>query len=192
MEALKALPGIGEKSADRLAYHIIHADKAYTDRLINSITEVKKRVRFCRSCFNLTEQEPCKICRDPDRDQTRVCVVERPSDLNCLEASGSYRGLYHVLHGAISPLDGTGPENLKIQELMTRLKRDKFTELIVATNHNVEGDATAHYLYHCVHKMGARAPKITRLASGIPIGGSLAYADSATLARALAGRGEIG
>lgn len=185
IDELGRLPGIGPKSAQRIAFHLLKlpADDAY--RLARSITEAKDRVRFCDICFNVAEGDRCGICLDDRRDTTMLCVVEEARDIVALEKTGEYRGRYHVLLGAISPIDGIGPEQLKIRELLTRLSGDEVQEIILCTNPNIEGEATALYLARLLKPIGLR---VTRLASGLPVGGDLEYADELTLGRALENR----
>jgi len=182
---LTKLPGIGRRTAERLAYFILKEDSGLGRSIADAILEVKRRVRFCELCGNLTEQDRCEICASPKRDRGLVCVVEEPKDVWALERMGTYRGLYHVLMGAISPLDGIGPEDLRIRELLRRIEKEKIEEIIVATDPNVEGDATALYIAKLVKPLGV---PVTRIASGLPVGGDLEYADSVTLSKALAGR----
>jgi recombination protein RecR len=184
---LTRLPGIGSRTAQRLAFHILAAQKDEAVALAHAIEEVKERVRFCRECGNLTEEELCSICLDPRRDRTVVCVVEQPVDVISLERTHEYRGLYHVLGGSLSPLDGVEPEHLRIDELLRRVATGEIVEVVLATNPNMTGEATAAYL---ADRLRARAT-VTRLASGLPVGGDLEYADEVTLGRALAGRREI-
>jgi recombination protein RecR len=182
------LPGIGPKSAQRLAYYILRQPAIEAQSLAAAILEVKERVTFCTVCQNVTETDPCRICSDPGRDRTVICVVEEPLDILAIERTQSYNGLHHVLHGAISPMDGVGPEDLKIAELLHRLRSGEVTEIILATNPNLEGEATAMYLGRLIGPLGVR---VTRLARGLPVGGDLEYADDVTLTRALEGRQEI-
>ena len=184
---LTRLPGIGSRTAQRLAFHILAAQKDEAVALAHAIEEVKERVRFCRECGNLTEEELCTICLDTRRDRTVVCVVEQPVDVISLERTHEYRGLYHVLGGSLSPLDGVEPEHLRIDELLRRVATGEITEVVLATNPNMTGEATAAYL---ADRLRDRAT-VTRLASGLPVGGDLEYADEVTLGRALAGRREI-
>ena len=184
---LTRLPGIGSRTAQRLAFHLLSAQRDEALALASAIEEVKERVRFCRECGNLTEDELCAICRDPRRDRTVVCVVEQPVDVISLERTHEYRGLYHVLGGSLSPLDGVEPEHLRIDELLRRVAEGGITEVVLATNPNMTGEATAAYL---ADRLRDRAT-VTRLASGLPVGGDLEYADEVTLGRALAGRREI-
>jgi recombination protein RecR len=184
---LTRLPGIGSRTAQRLAFHLLSTQKEEALALAAAITEVKERVRFCRECGNLTEEELCGICLDPRRDRTVVCVVEHPVDVISLERTHEYRGLYHVLGGSLSPLDGVEPEHLRIDELLQRVARGEIQEVVLATNPNMTGEATAAYV---ADRLRDRAT-VTRLASGLPVGGDLEYADEVTLGRALAGRREI-
>ena len=184
---LTRLPGIGSRTAQRLAFHILAAQKDEAVALAHAIEEVKERVRFCSECGNLTEEELCSICLDTRRDRTVVCVVEQPVDVISLERTHEYRGLYHVLGGSLSPLDGVEPEHLRIDELLRRVATGEITEVVLATNPNMTGEATAAYL---ADRLRDRAT-VTRLASGLPVGGDLEYADEVTLGRALAGRREI-
>jgi recombination protein RecR len=183
------LPGIGPKSAQRLTYYLLRAPEEEAQALAQAILEVKEKIAFCTICQNVTDTDPCLICDDPHRDRSQICVVEEPLDILALERSGSYHGLYHVLHGVISPMDGVGPEDLKVEELLGRLKGpDKVGEVILATNPNLEGEATAMYLNRLLRPLGLR---VTRLARGLPTGADLEYADDLTLARALEGRQEV-
>ena len=184
---LTRLPGIGSRTAQRLAFHILSAGKEEASALATAIEEVKERVRFCRDCGNLTEEELCSICLDSRRDRTVVCDVEQPMDVISLERTHEYRGLYHVLGGSLSPLDGVEPEHLRIGELLQRVERNGIQEVVLATNPNMTGEATAAYL---ADRLRGRV-RVTRLASGLPVGGDLEYADEVTLGRALAGRREI-
>ena len=184
---LTRLPGIGSRTAQRLAFHVLSTQKEEALALAHAIAEVKERVRFCRECGNLTEDELCSICLDARRDRTVVCVVEQPVDVVSLERTHEYRGLYHVLGGSLSPLDGVEPEHLRIDELLQRVARGEIKEVVLATNPNMTGEATAAYL---ADRLRDRAT-VTRLASGLPVGGDLEYADEVTLGRALAGRREI-
>jgi recombination protein RecR len=184
---LTRLPGIGSRTAQRLAFHLLSAQKEEALALAEAIADVKERVRFCRDCGNLTEDELCGICLDPRRDRTVVCVVEQPVDVISLERTHEYRGLYHVLGGSLSPLDGVEPEHLRIDELLRRVAAGEIVEVVLATNPNMTGEATAAYL---ADRLRGRAT-VTRLASGLPVGGDLEYADEVTLGRALAGRREI-
>jgi recombination protein RecR len=185
IDELGRLPGIGPKSAQRLAFHILKIEPADAERLARAITEVKARVHFCRVCWNVAEGDLCRICKDPRRDPGLVCVVEEPRDLVAVERTQEFRGRYHVLGGAISPIEGIGPDDLRIRELLARLRDGVVTELILATDPNLEGEATATYLARLLKPMGLR---VTRLASGLPVGGDLEYADELTLGRAFEGR----
>jgi len=185
---LSRLPGIGEKTATRLALHILRSPYEDAKALSQSILEVKDRVRLCSECFGLADTDPCSLCASPHRDSTTVCVVEQPSDLVALEKSGAFKGLYHVLHGALSPMNGVGPDDLKIKELVTRVADGKIRELILATNTNVEGEATASYLAELLRAYPAR---VTRIASGVPMGSDLKYLDEVTISRAMERRREL-
>ncbi|NUR84917.1 MAG: recombination protein RecR [Nonomuraea sp.] len=185
IDELGMLPGVGPKSAQRIAFHLLAADPADVKRLAHVLLEVKEKVRFCRTCGNVASEEECRICRDPRRDTHVICVVEESKDVVAIEKTREFRGTYHVLGGAISPIDGVGPDDLRIRELMTRLADGRVTELILATDPNLEGEATATYLARLVKPMGL---KVTRLASGLPVGGDLEYADEVTLGRAFEGR----
>ena len=189
IDELGRLPGIGPKSAQRMGFHFLAADPADVRRLAETLLELKAKARFCDTCGNVSEEPQCKICRDPRRDDTVVCVVEEPKDIVALERTREFRGRYHVLGGAISPMDGIGPDQLRIRELNARLLDGVVTEIILATDPNIEGDATATYLTRLLAPMGLR---VTRLASGLPVGGDLEYADEVTLGRALAGRRNAG
>jgi len=182
---LSKLPGIGRRTAERLAYYLLKEDEGLSRGIAEAILDVKLRVRFCSMCGNLTEKDPCDICVDPRRDKSILCVVEEPKDIWSIERIGTYRGRYHVLMGAISPLDGVGPEKLRIRELVKRIESEGVEEVIVATDPNVEGDATALYISKLIKPIGI---SVTRIASGLPVGGDLEYADSVTLSKALAGR----
>jgi recombination protein RecR len=188
IDELGRLPGVGPKSAQRIAFHLLQADPADVDRLVLSLTEVKDKVRFCELCFNVAEATRCRICLDPRRDVHAICVVEEPKDVVAIERTREFRGRYHVLGGAISPIDGVGPDDLRVKELMTRLMNSAVTELIIATDPNLEGEATAAYLARLVSPMGLA---VSRLASGLPVGGDLEYADEVTLGRAFEGRRRI-
>ncbi len=185
IDELGLLPGIGPKSAQRIAFHLLAADPGEVQRLAAVLTRVKDEVRFCQVCGNVAEAEECRICRDPRRDETVICVVEEPKDVVAIEKTREFHGRYHVLGGAISPIEGIGPDDLRVRELMTRLAADAVSELILATDPNLEGEATATYLARLVKPMGLR---VTRLASGLPVGGDLEYADEVTLGRAFEGR----
>ena len=188
IEEFHKLPGVGPKSAQRLTYYLLRMPAAEARALAEAILDVKERITFCAVCQNVTDSNPCRICASDRRDRSIVCVVEEPLDILALERSGSYQGLYHVLHGAISPMDGIGPEDLKIGELLSRLRSDEVTEVILATNPNLEGEATAMYLTRLLRPLGL---KVTRLARGLPVGGDLEYADDVTLTRAIEGRQEV-
>jgi recombination protein RecR len=185
IDELGRLPGVGPKSAQRIAFHLLAADPEDVRRLASALVEVTEKVRFCRTCGNVAEAEECRICRDPRRELAVICVVEEPKDVAAVERMREYRGRYHVLGGAISPIEGVGPEDLRIKELMARLADGTVTELILATDPNLEGEATATYLARLVKPMGIR---VTRPASGLPVGGDLEYADEITLGRAFEGR----
>jgi len=188
IDELGRLPGIGPKSAQRIAFHLLKITADDAGRLATAITTVKDRIRFCRRCFNVTENEECDYCADPRRDPAIVCVVEDPRDIVAVERTGEYRGRYHVLGGAINPLEGVGPDQLRVKELYARLGDEGIDEVILATNPNLEGEATAMYLSRQLKPLGV---KVTRLASGLPVGGDLEYADELTLGRALEGRREL-
>ncbi len=190
IQALGRLPGIGEKSATRLAFHVFRQGAGFAEDLAEALVEATKRVRLCGQCMNLTSEEQCVVCADRRRDSRVICVVEDVQDLRAIERSQEFRGLYHVLHGTLAPLEGIGPEDLKLQELMVRLQQENscVQEVIVATNPSVEGEATALYLQRMLRPMGFR---ISRIASGMPIGGDFEYADPATISRAIAGRKEM-
>ena len=185
IDELGKLPGIGPKSAQRIAFHIVQSERVDVNRLVDVLRIVKEKVRFCAKCFNVAEEEECKICRDPRRDNSTICVVEESKDVVAIERTREFRGRYHVLGGAISPIDGIGPEQLRIRELLTRLSDSNITEVIIATDPNLEGEATATYLARTIKPLGI---KISRLASGLPVGGDLEYADEVTLGRAFEGR----
>jgi len=185
IDELGRLPGVGPKSAQRIAFHIIQSDRVDVTRLAEFLKTVKERVKFCSICGNISEEELCKICRDPRRDKTSICVVEESKDVLAIEKTREFKGTYHVLGGAISPIDGVGPENLRIKELMTRLSETTIGEIIIATDPNLEGEATATYLTRLIKPLGI---KVSRLASGLPVGGDLEYADEITLGRAFEGR----
>jgi recombination protein RecR len=185
IDELGRLPGVGPKSAQRIAFHLLQADEPDVRRLAEVLIEVKARVKFCSICFNVSEEDQCRICRDPRRDQTILCVVEEYKDVVAIERTREFKGRYHVLGGAISPIDGIGPEQLRVRELMMRLSDGTVTELILATDPNLEGEATATYLTRMLKDLDLT---VTRLASGLPVGGDLEYADEVTLGRALAGR----
>ena len=186
--ALRRLPGIGEKSATRLAFHLLSAPESQVQELADAIVRLKKEIVLCAECFDLTDASPCAICRDPRRDASLLCVVEEPADLAAIEAAGGYAGRYHVLGGALSPIDGIGPEELRIADLESRVRKGGVVELILATNPTAEGDATAHYLVDRLRGSGVRA---TRIACGMPLGGDLEYADPVTISRSLANRRDL-
>jgi len=189
IDALQRLPGIGPKTAQRLTFFLLKRPIDEVRELSASLMAVKERIVYCSLCFNVTDQDPCRICADPARDGAVVCVVEEPNDLLAMERTGEFKGRYHVLLGALSPLDGIGPDDLKVRELLLRLESGEARELILATNPNVEGEATALYLARLLRPLGLR---ITRIARGLPVGGDLEYADQVTLSKALEGRREIG
>jgi recombination protein RecR len=188
IDELGRLPGVGPKSAQRIAFYLLKLPDEDAFRLARSITEAKEKVSFCRRCFNVCEGEECGICLDSRRDGTVVCVVEEPRDVVAVEKTGEFRGRYHVLQGAISPLEGIGPEQIRVRELLTRLGAEDIAEVILCTNPNIEGEATAMYLARLLKPLGIR---VTRIASGLPVGGDLEYADELTLGRALEGRREL-
>jgi recombination protein RecR len=185
IDELGRLPGVGPKSAQRIAFHVLQTDPIDVRRLVSALTEVIDKVRFCITCGNVSEDELCRICRDPRRDGTVLCVVEESKDVVAIEKTREFRGRYHVLGGAISPIEGIGPDDLRVKELVTRLASAEVTEIILATDPNLEGEATATYLARLLKPMGLR---VTRLASGLPVGGDLEYADELTLGRAFEGR----
>ncbi len=188
VDELNRLPGIGPKSAQRLAFHIIKSAGQDAKRLAEAIVQAKERVRFCRECFGVSEGELCKLCADPTRDAEIICVVEEPKDVSVLERSGAIKGRYHVLGGSISPMQGIGPDDLRVRELLDRVGRNGVREVVLATNPNLEGNATAMYVAGLLKPLGL---KVTRLASGLPVGGDLEYADEVTLGQALEGRREM-
>jgi recombination protein RecR len=185
IDELGRLPGVGPKSAQRIAFHIIQSNRVDVSRLAEVLKTVKERVKFCSTCGNISEEELCRICRDPRRDNTSICVVEESKDVIAIEKTREFKGKYHVLGGAISPIDGIGPENLRIRELMQRLAETEIAEVIIATDPNLEGEATATYLTRLIKPVGV---KVSRLAFGLPVGGDLEYADEVTLGRAFEGR----
>lgn len=185
IDALGRLPGIGPKSAQRIAFYVLSRPKAEAELLAQALIDAKEKIRFCAKCGNIAQEELCPICRNPKRDQSVICVVEEAKDVGAIERTRSYRGLYHVLGGAIDPINGIGPEQLRLRELLSRLSGDTVQEIIIATNPNIEGEATAAYLTRTISPLGL---KVTRLASGLPVGGDLEYADEVTLGRALEGR----
>lgn len=188
IEQLRALPGIGTKSAQRLAYHILDMDDSQIQALTNAIAEAKTRIHYCSRCYNLTDTDPCRICDSPARDHSLLCVVEQPRDAEAMERTRDFKGIYHVLHGALSPLEGIGPADIKIKELLTRLRTEDVTEIIMATDPDVEGEATAMYLAKLLKPLGI---KVSRIAHGLPVGSDLEYADEITLAKALENRREM-
>ena len=188
IDELSRLPGVGPKSAQRIAFHLLQTEDDQAKRLAQVLLEVKERVRFCEVCGNVSEEDRCNICRDTRRNQTMICVVEESKDVQAIERTREYRGLYHVLGGAISPIDGIGPDQLRIKELMTRLSDSAITEVILATDPNLEGEATATYLARLIKPLDI---KVSRLASGLPVGGDLEYADEVTLGRAFEGRRNV-
>jgi len=188
IEEFNKLPGIGPKSAQRLTYYLLRAPASEVSTLADAIRNLKEKLALCSVCLNITDSDPCAICRDEERDHTKICIVEEPIDILPLERTKKYKGLYHVLYGVISPTDGVGPDELKIKELLSRLNDGAVTEVILATNPNLEGEATAMYLQRLVAPLGIR---ITRLARGLPYGADLEYADDVTLSRALEGRQEM-
>jgi recombination protein RecR len=188
VDELARLPGIGPKTAQRLTYHLLRAPEEQAQALADAIMDLKRNVVLCSCCFNITEQSPCSICANPDRDSTRICVVEEPLDVVAIDRTGQFDGRYHVLHGALSPMEGIGPEELKVRELLHRLDPEAVEEVILATNPNLEGDATAMYLTRLIRPLGIN---VTRLARGLPVGGDLEYADEITLSNALAGRSRL-
>ena len=188
IEHFRALPGIGSKTAVRLAYHILDMDAEKAKALANAIIEAKEKIGYCNTCFNLSDENPCRICGSDARDHSTICVVEQPQDVAAMERMRDYKGVYHVLHGALSPLEGVGPEDIRIKELLGRLYNDEVKEIIMATNPNVEGEATAMYIAKLLKPVGV---KVTRIAHGLPIGGDLEYADEVTLSKAMENRREI-
>ena len=188
IEELSKLPGIGPKSAQRLAFYILKVPPEEAQRLARALVAVKEKIRFCKICYNVTDQEICEYCRDPRRDDSVLCVVEESRDVIAMEKTGEFKGRYHVLQGAVSPIDGVGPEDIRVKELLQRLQDGKIEEIVVATNPNIEGEATAMYIAKLTKPLGV---KVTRIASGLPVGGELEYADEVTLGRALQGRREM-
>ncbi len=188
IQELNKLPGIGPKSAQRIAYYLLRAPEENASLLAEAIISVKQEITLCSSCFNVTDSDPCRICRSPERDQSKICIVEQPQDILALEHTRIYKGLYHVLHGAISPTEGVGTNDIRIRELLERLKDNRIEEVILATNTNLEGEQTALYLNQLISPLGI---KLTRLARGLPFGTELEYADDVTLTRALEGRQEF-
>lgn len=188
IEHFRALPGIGAKTAVRLAYHVLDMDAGEARALAGAIIEAKEKIGFCNTCFNLSDRNPCAICASAERDHSVICVVEQPQDVAAMERMRDYKGLYHVLHGALSPLEGVGPGDIRIKELLGRLEDESVKEIIMATNPHVEGEATAMYLARLLKPMGI---KVTRIAHGLPVGGDLEYADEVTLSKAMENRREI-
>jgi recombination protein RecR len=188
VDELARLPGIGPKTAQRLTYYLLRAPAEQAQSLADAITDLKHNVVLCAQCFNITEMSPCEICSNPARDGSRICVVEEPLDVVAIDRTGQYDGRYHVLHGALSPIEGIGPDELKVRELLHRLDPEDVQEVILATNPNLEGDATAMYLMRLIQPLGVT---VTRLARGLPVGGDLEYADEITLSNALAGRSRL-
>lgn len=188
IESFEKLPSIGNKTAVRLAFYMLNASQSETDQFIKSIQDAKKNLKFCSKCFNISDSDPCEICSNPTRDQTKICVVEDVKDVVAIEKIHEFKGLYHVLHGSISPMDGIGPDDIKIKELLARLLDGQVKEVILATNPRVEGEATAMYISKLIKPMGI---KVTRLAHGLPVGGDLEYTDEFTLGKAFEGRTEL-
>ena len=188
LEELERLPGVGPKSAQRIAYYVLRSDEEVAGRLAEALLEVKRSIHFCPRCFDFAEGDVCEVCGDPKRDATLICVVEEPRDVVAIERTGEFRGLYHVLGGVISPVDGIGPDQLRVRELLDRVAEGGVTEVVVATNTTVEGETTALYLARMLKPLGLR---VTRIASGLPVGGDLEYADEVTLGRALEARREL-
>ena len=188
IEAFAQLPGIGPKTASRLTFYLLRRPAEQTEALADAVRDLKQRIVFCSTCFNITEASPCPICSDERRDRSIICVVEEPLDVLAIDRTGEYRGLYHVLHGAISPVEGIGPDELRINELISRLRAEPVREVLLATNPNLEGEATAMYVARLLQPLAVR---VTRLARGLPVGGDLEYADIVTLSRALEGRQEM-
>jgi len=188
IDELAKLPGVGPKGATRIAFHLLATDSADVTQLATVLAEVKDKIKFCRTCYNVAQDDLCRICADTRRDETAICVVEEPKDVLAVERTREFRGRYHVLGGAISPIDGVGPDDLRVTELMTRLADGAIVEIILATDPNLEGEATATYLTRLISPLGI---KVTRLASGLPVGGDLEYADEVTLGRAFEGRRQV-
>ena len=188
IEHFRALPGIGNKTAVRLAYHVLDMDMEKAKGLAGAIMRAKEKIGYCKVCFNLSDENPCRICKAENRDHSIICVVEQPQDVAAMERMRDFKGVYHVLHGALSPLEGIGPEDIKVKELINRLHGDEVKEIIMATNPNVEGEATAMYIAKLVKPIGI---KVTRIAHGLPVGGDLEYADEVTLSRAMENRVEL-
>lgn len=188
IESFEKLPSIGHKTAIRLAFHMLDLDQEKTDEFISSIIEAKKNLKYCSKCFNISDTDPCQICSSPKRDNSIICVVEDVRDVIAMERTHEFKGVYHVLHGSISPMNGIGPDDIKIKELLARLSENEVKEIILATNPRVEGEATAIYLSKIIKPLGV---KVTRIAQGIPVGGDLEYTDEVTLSQALEGRREL-
>ena len=188
IESFEKLPSIGHKTAIRLAFHMLDLNEEETNEFINSITDAKKKLKYCSTCFNISDTDPCPICSNPKRDSSVICVVEDVRDIIAMERTHEYKGVYHVLHGTISPMNGIGPEDIKIKELLNRIRDTKVKEIIIATNPRVEGEATSIYLSKLIKPLGI---KVTRIAHGIPVGGDLEYTDEVTLMKAMEGRREI-
>ena len=188
IESFEKLPSIGHKTAIRLAFHMLDLDQEKTEEFINSILEAKKNLKYCSKCFNISDTDPCPICSSPKRDSSIICVVEDVRDVIAMERTHEFKGVYHVLHGSISPMNGIGPDDIKIKELLTRIAENDVKEIILATNPRVEGEATAIYLSKIIKPLGV---KVTRIAQGIPVGGDLEYTDEVTLSQALVGRSEL-
>jgi recombination protein RecR len=188
IEELTKLPGIGPKTAQRLAFHLLHMDKQVVQRIAAAIVEAREQIRYCSVCCNLTDQDPCAICSNPGRDHSVICVVQEPRDVVAMEKTREYKGLYHVLHGALNPMEGIGIDDIRARELMSRLGDGKVQEVILCTNPNTEGETTAMYLARYIKPLGV---KVTRIARGLPMGGDLEYVDEVTLAKALEGRREV-
>jgi len=188
IEAFAQLPGIGPKSASRLTFHLLRRPPDQAEALAEALVNMRRNTTYCQVCHNITEQSPCPICQDEQRDRATICVVEEPLDVVAIDRTGEYKGLYHVLHGAISPVEGIGPDELRITELLARLRAQPVREVVLATNPNLEGEATAMYLARLLHPLGVT---VTRLARGLPVGGDLEYADAVTLGRAVQGRREF-
>jgi len=188
IESFERLPSIGHKTAIRLAFHMLDMNENETNEFINSITEAKSKLKYCSICFNIADTDPCPICSNPKRDSSTICVVEDVRDIIAMERTNEYKGVYHVLHGTISPMNGIGPEDIKIKELLNRIRDNDIKEIIIATNPRVEGEATSIYLSKLIKPLGV---KVTRIAHGIPVGGDLEYTDEITLTKAMEGRREI-
>ena len=191
IENLSKLPGIGRKSASRIAYYLLTTDRSFSDTLADNLINLRTKIKTCSICGNYTEEDPCNICTDPNRDRSSICVVETPKDIITIEATNEYNGVYHVLMGALSPIDGIGPQDIRIKELLERIKANTIREIIIATNPTVEGETTARYIADLIKQIKDDSIIITRLALGIPIGGDLEYTDRLTLARAFQGRNKI-